>query len=150
MSPDTLFTICNNGVLPAWGLLVFAPRWEWTQRIVHAVWIPALLGVVYVGVFALAPPPPEEGSFFTLEGVMTLFTQPESVLAGWVHYLAFDLFVGAWEVRDAQRRGIAHGWVVPCLGLTLMLGPSGLLAYFLVRFALTRELGLDEAPPSPA
>jgi hypothetical protein len=146
MSADTLFTICNNGVLPAWLLLLFAPRWEWTQRLVHAVWIPALLGLVYVGIFALGPPPPEGGSFFSLQGVMTFFTQPTAVLAGWVHYLVFDLFVGSWELRDSQRRGIAHAWMVPVLLLTLMLGPAGLLAYMALRFALTRTLTLDEAP----
>jgi hypothetical protein len=146
MSPDTIFTICNNGVLPAWLLLLAAPRWVWTQRLVHAVWIPALLGLVYIAIFTLGPPPPEGGSFFSLNGVMTFFTQPTAVLAGWVHYLVFDLFVGAWEVRDAQRRGIAHGWVVPCLLLTLMLGPSGLVAYLAVRFALTRVVSLEESP----
>jgi hypothetical protein len=146
MSPATLFTVCTYGAMPAWLLLLFAPRWEWTQRLVHAIWIPALLGLVYVGILSLGPPPPEGGSFSSLDGVMTFFTQPEAVLAGWVHYIAFDLFVGAWELRDAQRRGIAHGWVAPCLVLTLMLGPSGLLAYLALRFAFTRSLTLDEAP----
>ena len=56
-----------------------------------------------------------------------LFTSPHAVLAGWIHYLAFDLFVGAWEVRDARRHGLSHWMVVPCLALTLMLGPFGLL-----------------------
>lgn len=144
MQPDQIFLLCNNGVLPAWLLLAVAPGWRFTQRIVHAVWIPLLLGVVYVLIF-LANPQPAEGGFGSLEGVMQLFRSPHVVLAGWVHYLVFDLFVGAWEVRDARRRGIHHAFVVPCLALTLMLGPAGLLLYLALRLALTRETSLEEA-----
>lgn len=145
MSPDLLFLVCNNGVLPAWVLLAFAPGWAWTTRLVHAVWIPGLLGIAYG--FAIVQGlagTPEGGGFGSLAGVMTLFTQPWAALGGWIHYLAFDLFVGAWEVRDARRRGIAHLWVVPCLVLTLMLGPLGLLTYLAVRFGLCRKLTLVE------
>jgi hypothetical protein len=67
------------------------------------------------------------------------------MLAGWVHYLAFDLFIGAWQVRDAQRRGIKHLWVVPCLLTTLVFGPAGLLLYFIMRYSLTRTLTTDES-----
>jgi len=57
------------------------------------------------------------------------------VLAGWVHYLAFDLFIGCWIVLDAQERHIKHLLLVPCLGLTFMFGPVGLLLYFILRAA---------------
>jgi hypothetical protein len=145
MTPDSLFMICNNGVLPAWLLLAFAPSWSWTQRIVQQIWIPILLGSVYLGVLLTSPEAPAGGGFSSLRGVMTSFTSPHFALVGWVHYLAFDLFVGAWEVRDAQRRSISHWLVVPCLLLTLMLGPIGLLAYLGLRFGLKREVSLDES-----
>jgi hypothetical protein len=144
MTPDTLFAICNYGVLPAWLLLVLAPGWRGTQWIVHALFVPVLLGVVYVFALASAPPAPEGASFGSLRGVMLLFTVPEGALAGWVHYLVFDLFVGAWELRDSRRRGIPHLWVVPCLALTLMLGPAGLLLYLALRWVRTRALLLEE------
>ena len=144
VTPEIIFAICNNGVLPAWLLLALAPNWSWTQKVVHQIWIPALLGAVYLGVMVTSPASPAGGGFTSLEGVMTLFTSPHFALVGWVHYLAFDLFVGAWEVRDAKRRDIPHLFVVPCLALTLMVGPVGLLAYFCLRVALKRELSLDE------
>lgn len=147
MTPDTIFAICNNGVLPAWLLLAFAPSWSWTQRIVHQLWIPVLLGCVYLGVFLTSPGFPAGGGFSSLDGVMTLFTSPHFALVGWVHYLVFDLFIGAWEVRDARRRGIPHWFVVPCLALTLMLGPIGLLAYLVLRFGLKQEVSLEESAP---
>ena len=145
MTLETVFLICNNGVLPAWLLLALAPGWEWTQRIVHAVWIPLLLGSVYAVGFATAPPPPEGASFFSLDGVVLFMSQPHGAFVGWVHYLAFDLFVGAWEVRDARRRGIHHGLVVPCLVFTLMLGPIGLALYAVVRVATGNGFSLEEA-----
>ena len=64
----------------------------------------------------------------------TLFENPWLLLAGWAHYLAFDLFIGGWEVRDAQRRGIPHLLVVPALVLTFLFGPAGLLLYLLISF----------------
>jgi hypothetical protein len=146
MSADQLFTAFNNAVLAPWLLLAIAPRWVWTQRIVQALFIPALLGVGYLGAFALAGGLPEGSGFGSLEGVMQAFQQPWVMLAGWVHYLAFDLFVGCWEVRDAQRLGIPHLLVVPCLLLTLMLGPIGLLLYAAIRAGMRRSLSYEPSP----
>ncbi len=144
MAPESIFAICNYGVLPAWILLAVAPAWSWTRRIVHQVWIPILLGSVYLFVLLVGSPSPPEGDFTSLEGVMALFASPHFALVGWVHYLVFDLFIGAWEVRDAQRRSIPHGFVVPCLFLTLMFGPIGLLSYLVLRLVLRREISLEE------
>jgi hypothetical protein len=64
------------------------------------------------------------------------------LLAGWVHYMAFDLFIGAWETRDARRAGVPHLMVVPCLILTFMLGPIGLLVYLALRAWRAHSLDL--------
>lgn len=145
MEPDFLFTAFNRAVLPAWLLLIIAPGWHWTQKLIFSVWIPSLIAVCYVYAFISNPIFPDDGNFSSLEGVMVLFQQPYLMLAGWVHYLAFDLFIGAWQVRDAQRRGIKHLWVVPCLLTTLVFGPAGLLLYFIMRYSLTRTLTTDES-----
>lgn len=145
MNTSLLFDICNASVMPFWALLILAPRWIWTQRLVHSALIPALLGSVYIFVM-FSGSPPEDGSFGSLEGVMALFAHPEAVLGGWVHYLVFDLFVGAWESRDAERRGIHPAMVAPCLLLTLMLGPAGLLSYLALRAVLRGTASLVEAP----
>ena len=138
MSPETIFSACGMLVLPGWLLLVFLPRWRWTARLIAAVIIPALIGVVYVYLVATHFGR-SEGGFGSLAEVSRLFQNPHALLAGWIHYLAFDLFVGAWEVRDAQRVGVHHLLVVPCLALTFLFGPAGLLLYFLLRWALRRE-----------
>lgn len=144
MNLELVFLVLNYSVVLPWLLLALAPRWRWTQRLVHTAFVPVLLGVPYgILLFTDAEGSPES-SFFTLDGVMAIFTSPQTVIAAWVHYLIFDLFVGAWEVRDAARRGVPHLWVVPCLALTLFVGPLGLLAYLTLRALRTRTLTLDE------
>ena len=148
MTPELLFSICTYGVLPAWLLLAAAPRWEWTQRIVHAVWLPFFFAVAYGWAFAANPETPEGASFMSLAGVMAFFTSPHVALAGWIHYIVFDLFIGAWEVRDAHRHGIRHGLVLPCLAATFLAGPLGLLLYLGIRLAAKRVTTLSEVTPS--
>lgn len=130
------FNLINASVLPAWALLIFAPQWKWTDRLIHSGLYPLGLGLLYTVFFicAVVLGGPSQGvDFTTIEGVAAIFSHPWGVLTGWVHYLVFDLFVGMWEARDARRRGVSHIWLVPCLVLTFMAGPLGLLLYFLLR-----------------
>lgn len=130
-------------VVPGWLLLVFVPRWKWSARIIAGVVIPLVLGLVYL--YLVATHFGESGGGFgSLEQVSKLFQNPYALLAGWIHYLAFDLFIGSWEVRDAQRLGIHHLLVVPCLLLTFLLGPIGLLLYFMLRVLVKRRLIVNE------
>jgi hypothetical protein len=138
MTAAQLFGFCNLAVLPGWLLLIVAPRWRWT-RIVAAYALPSALAVVYLMVM-LQHFDLDDGGFGSLEQVARLFQNPWLLLAGWIHYLAFDLFIGAWQVRDASRLGIPHYFVIPCLPLTFLAGPVGLLAYFVVRLAIVRKL----------
>ncbi|HLL73173.1 MAG TPA: ABA4-like family protein [Pyrinomonadaceae bacterium] len=144
MSPEKIFSICTTLVLPGWLLLIFLPRWRWTARIIAACVLPLALAVVYVIIVAVHFGH-SEGGFGSLAEVGQLFRNPYSLLAGWIHYLAFDLFVGAWEVRDSRRVGIHHLLVVPCLALTFMFGPAGLLLYFLLRFTVARKFTVEES-----
>jgi hypothetical protein len=144
MDPNTVFLFCNYGVLPAWLMLAFLPRHPLTQAVVHQVWIPGLLALFYIWAFAAGDPAPEGAGFGSLAALMLLFQSPTALLAGWIHYIAFDLFVGAWQVRDAQRLSINHWLVLPCLFFTLMTGPIGLLLYAILRFALKRQTSLQE------
>lgn len=145
MTLEHVFVVLNYSVVPAWLLLALAPRWRWTQRIVHSTFVPFLLGTAYAILLFTDREGSPDGSFFTLDGVMAIFSSRQTVIAAWVHYLIFDLFVGAWEARDAARRGIKHVYVVPFLFVTLMLGPLGLLSYLVFRAIKTRALTLDEA-----
>jgi len=138
MSPELLFSIASAAVLPGWAVLVFVLGWRWGSGFIAAVLLPAVLGGLYLTLMGLNLIG-ADGGFGSLAEVARLFENPSLLLAGWVHYLAFDLFIGAWEVRDARRLGIPHLLVVPCLILTFMLGPVGLLLYLGLRVGLRRR-----------
>ena len=127
MTTDALFRTLNTAALVAWLPLLLFPRRRWANTVVPFA-MPALLAVVYAVLLALSLPG-SGGGFSSLDGVRALFVDPRGLLAGWTHYLAFDLFIGGWEARDAQQRGIPHLLVVPALVLTFLVGPVGLLLY---------------------
>jgi len=139
MTPDKLFSMCGPLALAGWAILVFAGRMKWAAPLVSGAIIPLLFGILYASLIG-AHWGESKGSFSTLEGVAALFENHWLLLAGWVHYLAFDLFVGSWEVRDSMKNGISHWVVIPCLLLTFLFGPMGLLLYFLVRMVRVRTL----------
>jgi hypothetical protein len=132
---ELVFSSCSALAATGWLLLVVAPRWRMTQVVAGTV-IPVAIGLVYLVLIARFMPG-AAGGFGSLAEVSALFGHPGLLLAGWVHYLAFDLFIGSWESRDALRRGVPHLVVVPCLLLTFLLGPIGLLAYLGIRLVRT-------------
>jgi hypothetical protein len=144
MSAEQIFSLTNSLALLGWLLLVFAGRARWAASLVVGAVLPLLLAVVYSGLL-IGHWGEGGGSFRTLAGVSTLFENHWLLLAGWVHYLAFDLFIGAWEVRNSKALGISHLIVVPCLALTFLFGPVGLLLYFLIRIARKRGAGITIA-----
>lgn len=142
MSPETAFSLANLLVLPQWLLMIVAPRWRVTQVLAQWLPIPMVLAMFYIYYLVNVPATNGKagfdfGAFSTLAGVQSLFTgAKEAVLAGWIHYLAFDLVAGSYILRDGQARGIHHGWLIACMLLSFMLGPSGLLLYGLIRLFL--------------
>ena len=132
MTPDQIFAIANPLAALSWLLLAVIPGRRWVTDVVTGRIVPAVFAVAYVAII-IAIFPRAEGGFSTLADVMALFRNPWMVLAGWLHYLAFDLLIGTWEARDAVERGVPQWLLVPCLFLTFMFGPIGWLAYVAVR-----------------
>jgi hypothetical protein len=147
MTAEELFSILNLMTVAAWLALVCLPRVRWTATLLPVV-MPLLLAALYVALVA-ATLPRTDGGFSSLSAVRALFDNPWALLAGWTHYLAFDLFIGGWEVRDAQRRGIRHLLIVPALILTFLLGPAGLLLYLATRW-LASGRGVATLPAAAA
>jgi hypothetical protein len=134
MNPDTVFQIANAIALAGWLVLLASPFIPEISDRISGLATPLLLSIAYAGVI-MAYFGQSEGGFDTLENVTKLFSDPEAVLAGWIHYLAFDLFVGSWEVRTARKENIPFLAVIPCLVLTFLLGPVGFLAFTALRGA---------------
>ena len=140
---DLVFRVSNLLVLPFWALMILLPRWRWTVRIMRS---PA--GSIAPALFYAALVLPRAGAIFaavsrpTLGGVAALLGSPEGATIAWVHFLAFDLFVGRWIYLDSQERRLSPLVMAPILFLTLMLGPVGFLSYLVLRLVATpREAG---------
>jgi hypothetical protein len=137
MSAEQIFALCNPIALAGWILLIATPRRGWASTLVAGRLLPLLLADIYLTLLATHWGE-GHGGFGALSGVAALFSNHWLLLAGWIHYLAFDLFVGSWEVRDAELNSISHWLVIPCLVLTFLFGPVGLLSYFAVRSAAVK------------
>ena len=132
MSPDILFVIANGVAALAWVLLAAVPGPAWVTDVVTGRVVPMLFASAYIAI-VVTTFPGAEGSFSSVSGVALLFRNEWLLVAGWLHYLAFDLLIGSWEARDSVERGVPRWLLVPCLFLTLMFGPAGWLAYRAVR-----------------
>ena len=141
MELEQLFSVATYLAVGGWLLLAVLPKQPVAQLLAGLV-LPLVLSAAYL--FLIAQHfQGAEGGFGSLAEVRTLFSRDELLLAGWIHYLAFDLFIGAWEIRDSQRQGLPHLVMIPCLIMTFMLGPIGLLFYFAIRTAKTKSLKLE-------
>ena len=147
MQSEMVYTIVNAAIIPFWLLLLFVPHAKPTKLLVHSGLVPVIFGLVYIYYFVTSflTGGPEGASMSSLAGLMIAFSVPEGLIGAWVHYLIFDLFVGAWIVRDAKREDIHHlATVIPLL-LTFMAGPFGLVLYIALRGGLKRRFTLSEA-----
>ncbi len=139
MTASFVFSLANPFALAGWIILIFAivrkrPFWRDT---VAGLWWPLALSALYtlliIFFFFKA-----QGGFDTLENVQLLFTAPWAALAGWVHYLAFDLFIGAWISKRVMEEGMPRLLLIVLLPLTFMFGPAGLLALAVCRLAFAK------------
>lgn len=137
MTPDTLFQIANPIALIGWATLIAAPYIPRLSQLVAGLIIPLFMAVLYTALI-LTNFAGSDGDFNSLAGVQALFSNPFNLLAGWVHYLAFDMLIGAWITRTATAEGINHLLILPCLALTFLFGPAGYLTFTALR-AITRQ-----------
>ena len=134
LDPDLSFRLANGAALFGWLALACSPggaRWTPLARRVAGRWLPLVLATLYVAL--LATHWRGQGGFGSLAAVRALFELPGALAAGWVHYLAFDLFVGGWIATRAAELRMSHLLLVPVLLLTFMLGPIGLLSFAILK-----------------
>jgi hypothetical protein len=136
MNWDMIFGFANAWALLCWAVLALAPKREIIVPLVFFAGS-VLLACLYAGLIIplmagwISNGGPAD--FTTLAGIMALFDSPGGATIGWIHYLAFDLFVGIWIARNADVHKISRWLQAPILFFTLMAGPIGLLLYLLLR-----------------
>jgi hypothetical protein len=132
MSFEQLFSIANSFALIGWAGLLLAPRHHLLIGGLRYGLI-AALSVVYTVLIMLYFFRVEGGGFNSIAEVRALFMSDGGLVAGWIHYLAFDLFIGIWIAEHADRAGMSRLLQAPILIATFMFGPIGLLLFMVSR-----------------
>jgi hypothetical protein len=136
----TIYIFLNVLVMPFWLLMMFAPHWPGTKRIMSSLWPVVLVALIYVGLLlsqigamvgSLANP--------TLAVIAEALGQPTGATIAWAHFLAFDLFVGRWAYLDSREKEMTAWIASPLLFFILMAGPLGFLLYLFGRMAVLRR-----------
>ncbi len=130
---ETIFNIFNSGILLFWLILLVLPKKRLTQKIIAFPWVPFVISMGYV-YFLSTTEGTFTADFSSLNSLTEMFqnAEPQGVAAGWLHYLAFDFWVGCWMLKNSQEKGIKHLWMILPLLCTFMLGPLGILLYTLL------------------
>lgn len=137
MEPSIVFSFSNSFVLIGWILLIFFPNWKYTAALVLNGVI-LILSLIYSTLILTTIQDFDVNSFSTLQNVKELFQKDMAVAAGWIHYLAFDLFVGLYIVYKGKELGFARWQYTLCLPFTFMFGPIGLLMFLITKWLKNR------------
>jgi hypothetical protein len=133
MTPTEVFSIASMITMPMWILMIFLSKWKVTRFLIDFKVIPLALAFIYAIYIFQAIQIGGMMDFGSLKSVMALFTEENAVLAGWVHYLAFDLLIGMWMLDQNKELRINQLIMAPCLFLTFMLGPIGFLLFMIIK-----------------
>lgn len=130
---ETIFNIFNSGILLFWMLLLFFPKQSITQKVIAYPWVPLVIAFGYIYFIGMTSGT-FSADFTSLNGLTKMFqnANPQGVAAGWLHYLAFDFWVGCWMLKNSQEKGVKHLWMLVPMLFTFMLGPVGIIIYTLV------------------
>ena len=142
LDPHFLYSVSGPVVMGAWFVLLvglFVAKVRPVAIPVARMIVPALLAIAYALLIWTGFGEAEGGGFGSIAEIRALFASDSALVAGWFHYLAFDLFVGAWIVEDGTNRRVPRLLLLPCLPLTFLFGPTGLLLYFILRLAFARR-----------
>jgi len=133
MTPSDVFSIANITAFFMWILMIVLPKWKATRFLIDFKIIPIVLSVVYAFYIIQSILTGPSMDFGSLQAVMHLFTVEQAVLAGWLHYLVFDMLVGMWMLDKNKSLKIHQAIMAPCLIGTFMMGPVGFLLFMAVR-----------------
>jgi len=142
MDPEKIFSLAGIIATVGWIVLIFLPFWKNRDQYVLG-FIIVLLAILYSWIIITNFDKDILSNFSTLAGVSELFSNRTLLLAGWVHYLAFDLLAGIYIIRNAAKNGIQHWLIAPTLLLTFLFGPCGFLLYSVIKWIKTKRMLSD-------
>jgi hypothetical protein len=146
LKPHVAFSIGGSFAMLSWLALSVSLFLSAPLRL--AIWtgttiaVPAVLALAYAMLLFRGLRDRTGGGFGSIAAVRQLFTSDAALAAGWLHYLAFDLFVGSWIAREGLASEVSPLLIVPCLLLTFLAGPVGFLLFIILRYVIAGRLGI--------
>jgi len=144
---EMLYYWVNLGVLPFWIILIFFPKSNLSKYFVTSIFPIFVLGGAYT--FVLYKSYINSFNFennFTLylgiNNISELFENKSFLMMFWIHFISINLFTGGWIVKDAQKLSINKMLIGIPLIVTYLIGPIGLLIYWLIRIFYAKNLNL--------
>jgi Domain of unknown function (DUF4281) len=148
LDPATAFSLAGLFAIAGWLLLILSlfvkPARSLAVTAARFI-VPAILAIAYVLLIWTGMSEAQDGGFGSIAEVRALFANDSALAAGWLHYLAFDLFVGSWIAEDGIARRVPVLLLIPCFVLAFLFGPAGLLLYLVLRLALGRRPATEAA-----
>jgi len=146
---ENIYLWANYGVLPFWLMLIFIPNHRATEIFVNSIIIPLILSSAYV--YLIYKAALLDISFFDifniylgLDELYEVFASESFLLIFWLHFLAFNIFIGIWLVKDAIKHGISRNITFVPLVLVYFSGPVGLVLYWLIRIFYAKKIKLHD------
>ena len=146
---ETLYMWVNLGVLPFWLMIIVFPRSHLCKYLVTSIfpffilsgayifvlYRSYLLGYDFTGNFSL---------YLGLDELSRLFDSHLYLMIFWTHFVAINLFIGGWIVKDAQKFYINKILLAIPLIITYLIGPIGLFIYWIIRIFYAKRMSLYE------
>ncbi len=146
---ETLYMWVNIGVLPFWFMLIFFPQSHLSRIFVASIfpmlilsgayifvlYKSYLIGYNFIGNFSL---------YLSLDELSRLFEDHLYLMLFWIHFIAINLFIGGWIAKDSQKFNINKIIISIPLIITYLIGPIGLIVYWVIRIFYAKRISLYE------
>ena len=146
-SSEMIYLWLNLGVLPFWFILLFFPNSKICGLFVTSIVPYLIFGSIYIYLiyyfyisdynFIL-----NFNLYLGLDELKILFSNNSFLLIFWVHFVAINLFCGAWIVNDSKKLIISKVIIFLPLILTYFIGPVGIFFYWLIRIVYAKKISL--------
>ena len=144
---ETLYYWVNFGVLPFWLILIFFPQSHLSRYLVTSVFPILVLSGAYVFIlyksFLSSYDFDENFNLYLgIDNISELFSDKYFLMMFWIHFISINLFTGGWIVKDSQKFSMNKIIVSIPLVITYLIGPMGLLIYWLIRMIYSKNINL--------
>lgn len=146
---ENIYLWANFGLIPFWLMLIIIPRSKFTQFFVNSIILPLIIGCAYIYIiyqsFLLDDPLLDVFKLYlSIENLYTVFATESFLLVFWLHFLALNLFLGSWISLDGVKYNIPQSIVTLPLILVYLVGPLGLVLYWVIRVFYAKKLGFHD------